>query len=128
MQSATGLMPTCAVENNDGMAARRDAARDFDEVQVHRIGVGVRKNEGCSGVAGRTDRAEQIGPIVTLIAWSSRTAAAFGPDAAQRALLADAGFILPPEFDRLCLRAVRDAGRDQIGKVFLCACCAAASC
>ena len=42
-------------------------------------------------------------------------------------LLADAGFVLPPELDRLAAGALRDRGRNEGGEVFLCACCAAAS-
>src|SRR5207253_1407674 len=75
-----------------------------------------------------TDRAEQIGPVVALVAWRPRPAATLGPNPCQGSLLADAGFILPPKFDRLAARAQWDAGCDQIGKVFLCAAWVAASC
>jgi len=66
--------------------------------------------------AGQT--AEQIGPIVTLVARRPRPAAAVGPNARHRALLADAGLVLPPELDRLAPRMRRDNGSDQIGKVY----------
>ena len=42
--------------------------------------------------------------------------------------LADAGFVLPPEFDWLAIRARREAGGNQVGKVFLCASWTAGSC
>ena len=43
-------------------------------------------------------------------------------------LLANPGFVLPPKFDRLFARMLGDCGGDQIGKVLLCASCAAGSC
>ena len=46
----------------------------------------------------------------------------------QRALLTDAGLVLPPKLDRLVARMRGDGGSDQIGKVFLCASWIAASC
>ena len=122
------IMPACAVEQNDGMAVGRDDASDLGEVQVHRLGVGLGQDERGAEIARGTDRAEQIGPIVALIARRAWPAAALGPDAGQRPLLADARFVLPPQFDRLALRMRRDAGRDQIGEVFLCASWAAPSC
>jgi hypothetical protein len=39
-------------------------------------------------------------------------------------LLANARFILPPEFERLAASLGRDGVGDQRGKVFLSACCA----
>src|SRR5207247_4676731 len=63
--------------------------------------------------------------------WSSDVCSSdltLGPNPCQGSLLADAGFILPPKFDRLAARAQWDAGCDQIGKVFLCAAWVAASC
>lgn len=116
-----GLMPPSAVEHDDGVASGCDVTTDLGEVQVHGFAVDVRQNERRSEIAFRTDGTEQIGPGVTLVARCARSGAALGPDAGQRALLPDAGFVLPPDFDRLVARVRRDAGADQIRKVFLCA-------
>src|SRR5215218_10206474 len=86
------------------------------------------RTSAAPAVTRRTDGSEQIGPVVALIARRPRPGAALGPHAGQRALLADTGFILPPELDRLAARVRRDGSDDQIGKVFLCACWIAASC
>ena len=58
-------------------------------MQVHALAVGGRQNESSAGVARRTDGAEQIGPIVALVARCTRPATARGPDTCQSALLAD---------------------------------------
>jgi len=109
-EPAPGLMPAGSVEQHHGMAARRDVAADLGQMQVHRLAIGHRQNERCPRVAGRTDGAEQIGPIVALVARRPWPAAALGPYSGQRALLPDPGFVLPPEFDRLAARVRRDAG------------------
>src|SRR3984893_6771410 len=56
-----------------------------------------------------------------------RTRAALGPDPGPRALLANAGFILKPDFDRPAGKLLRDCGARQPGEVFLKASCASRS-
>src|SRR5271166_3572747 len=122
------LMPTRPIKEQDGVTALRHLAADFLEMQIHRLGVGIRQDQSRADIATRTDGAENVGPFAALIARRGRTAAAFGPNAGQRALLPNPSFILPPEFDRLVARMLGDCGFDQIGEVFLCASCAAGSC
>src|SRR6202012_6025994 len=112
----------------DGMGARCDLCADFRQVQVHCVAIDVRQDQRRANAPGRTDGAENVGPFVSLIARLARTAARFRPDIGQAALLADSGFVLPPEFDRLATGAGGNDGADQLGKVFLCAACASASC
>jgi len=81
VQFAAGLMPAGAVEQNDGVAVGRDDAADLGEVQVHRLGVGLGQDERSADIPRGTDRAEQIGPVVALIARRARPAAALGPNA-----------------------------------------------
>src|SRR5579859_1868322 len=114
-------MPSGPVEEDHGVGAGGDLAADLLQMQVHGPGVGVGQNPGGADAAGGTDGPEQVGPLVALVAGGARPAAALGPDAGQRALLADAGLVLPPDFDRLVARRLGDGGRDQIGEVFLCA-------
>ena len=114
-------MPAGAVEQDNGVASGCDVATDLGEMQVHRLAVGGRQDESSDFVARWADSAEQISPIVALVARCARPAAALGPDTGQGALLADAGLILPPKLDRLVARIRGDGGSDQIGKVFLCA-------
>src|ERR1700747_76757 len=80
-----------------------------------------------AGAARRADGAEQVGPGEPPVALDPRTRAALGPDAGQRALLANAGFILKPDFDRPAGKLPRDRGAGQPGEVFLKASCASRS-
>jgi hypothetical protein len=41
------------------MSPGRDVARDFVELKLHHVGVGMRKRERRSDAASRADRAEQ---------------------------------------------------------------------
>lgn len=127
-QLAACLMPSGSVKEQDGVTAGRHLAADLLEMQVHRFGIGIRQDQSRADIATRTDSAEYVGPLTTLVARRGRAAAALGPNAGQRALLANPGFILPPKFDRFFARMLGDDGFDQIGKVFLCVSCAAGSC
>jgi hypothetical protein len=69
-------------------------------------------------VARRADRAEDIGPVAALVAWRVRAAAALAPNVSQRALLANTGFILPPEFDRLVPRRLWDGICNELAEVY----------
>jgi hypothetical protein len=125
---AAAFHPSDAIrlEEEDGVTALRYLAADLLEVQVHRLRVGIRQDQGRTDVAMRADGAEYVGPFAALIpGW---TASALGPDASQCALLTNPGFVLPPKFNRLFARMLGDRGFDQIGKVFLCVSCAAGSC
>ena len=82
------------------------------------MGVGLWQDQSSAAVARRTDGTKDIGPFVTLIAQRRWTAAPPGPDIGQRALLADSGFILPPEFDRLVASGLRNRIRNKLVEVF----------
>jgi len=120
-------MPACAIECDDGVRARGDLGADLDKMQVHCLGVDRRQHERGADTAGGTDSAEQVSPVVSLVARRAGSAAFVGPDVGQAALLADASFVLPPELDRLVARVLGDGGGDQVGEVFLCASWAAVS-
>ena len=120
-------MPTGAVECHDSESTRADPAADFLQMQVHRLDIGVRQHEPRPYTACRAYSAEQVGTFVALIAKRGGSAAALRPDAGQAAFLPNPRFVLPPQFDGLALRGSGDGGGNQIGKVFLCASCAATS-
>jgi hypothetical protein len=82
------------------MRLRRDAGADLGEVQAHHVGVGGRQHQRRARAARRADRAEEVGPGIALVAGRDGTRTAFGPDAGERALLANAGLVLPPELQR----------------------------
>ena len=121
-------MPPGAIERQHTMRTRTDRPADLGQMQVHRFGVDERQHEPGADAAFWADRTEQIGPSVSLITRRSRAAALVSPDVGQATLLADTGFILPPELDRFTACMLRDGSGDQCGKVFLCAAWASTSC
>ena len=86
---------------------------------THHLSVGVGRREGRPDAAGRADRAEQIGVVVALVGglpWP-RSAPSPLPDLAV--LLADAGLVFKPDFNRRRLRqAVEMSLRAARGKFF----------
>ena len=88
-------------------------ARDFVEVKQHRLGVGVGQGERRADAARRTDRAEQIGVVVTLIGRLARPRPASRPLPNLAVLLADAGLVLEPDLDRRRLRQAVEMGAQR---------------
>src|SRR6202023_3077030 len=121
------LVPSGAYQRQHGKRPLTDPSADFLQMQVHRFEVGVRQHEPGADAPRRADGAEQVGPLIALIAWCCRSAAPLRPDARQAALLTNTSFVLPPQLDRFALCGRGDDGGDQLGEVFLCASCAAAS-
>ena len=76
------------------MCALGDVARDFVEVELHHVSVGVGQHEGRPDAAGRADRAEQIGVVIALVGGLSWPRSAPGPLPNLAVLLADAGIVL----------------------------------
>jgi hypothetical protein len=101
------------------MATCRHLAADSSEMQRHGLGVRGRHDQARCDATLRTGRAEQVGPVVALVVRRARPRSTLGPDPGQRALLADPGLILEPDFDRLAFGAVGDLRRDCRGEVFL---------
>src|SRR5271168_3575197 len=97
-------MPSGAIEQQDGVGALSDIARDLVEVKLHHVGVRVGQRQSRSDTASRTDRAEQVGIVIALVGGLSRPRSAPGPLANEAVLLADPGLILEPDLDRRRLR------------------------
>ncbi len=121
-------MPSCAIERDDGVGAGRDVCADFSKMQVHGFGTDDRQHQCSANAARRTNSAKYVGPVIALIAGRARPAAFVSPDVGQTALLANAGFILPPQLYGLIARVLWDSCSNQLGKVFLCASWVAGSC
>jgi hypothetical protein len=109
------------------MRAGCDLRADLREMQVHRLDVDVWQDQCRTNPAGGTDGAKDVGPFVSLISRLAGATARLRPDISQAALLADPGFVLPPELDRLAAGVLGNGRRDEGGEVFLCASCAAES-
>ena len=54
----TGDVPPRSVEKHHGVCALSDVARDFVEVELHHVGVGIGKRQGRSDAPRWADRAE----------------------------------------------------------------------
>ena len=101
------------------MGALGDVARDFIEVELHHVGVGVGQRERGADAPRRADGAEQIGVVVALVGGLPRPRSAAGPLPNLAVLLADAGLILKPDFNRRRLRQPTEMSLQRARKVFL---------
>ena len=88
-------------------------------MELHRLGVGVGQRERRPDAARRADGAEQIGVVVALVGGLARPRSAPGPLAHEAVLLADAGFVLEPDFDRRRLGRPSRWALSARGEVFL---------
>src|SRR3989475_13142438 len=100
-EEARGQVPAGLSDQEDGVASGRDGCGDLGEVQVHRLGVADRHDQGCTLALFRADCTEDVGgsgPLVPRCAW---TGAALGPAAGDLVLLADAGLVGETDFYRV---------------------------
>jgi hypothetical protein len=101
------------------VGALGDAARDFLEVKLHHVGVGVGQREGGPNAASRADRAEQIGVVIALVGGLPGPRSSLGPLPNLAVLLADTGLVLKPDFDRRRLGQAVEMSLQRARKVFL---------
>jgi hypothetical protein len=91
------------------MGTGRDDLGDLREVQVHRLSVAGRQDQGCTLALFRTDRTEDVGGSGALVPRRAGAGAALGPPPRDLVLLANTGFVCKPDFylvavDRLLVR------------------------
>ena len=119
-EEARGQVPAGLVDQEDGVGSGRDGCGDLGEVQVHRLGVAGRHDQGCTLALLRADCTEDVGgsgPLVPRCAW---TGAALGPAAGDLVLLADAGLVGEPDFYRVAVKRLLARNCLQArGEVFL---------
>ena len=108
-----------AVQDEDGVRADGDLLADLRQMEGHGLCIGAGQNQRRRRLAGRADRAEDIGPFIALVAGRARAGPAFGPDARQRSLLTDASFVLKPDFEGFGLGLLGEAFEDKLEEVFL---------
>ena len=108
-------MPAGAIEQQNGMRAFFDMARDFVEMELHHFCVGVGERQRRALALGRADCAEEIGVLVALVGGLTRTGSAPRPLPNEAVLLADARFVLEPDFDR---RFRRKGGQMRLQRRF----------
>lgn len=92
-------MPAGTVGNDCGMDLGRDLRANLREVQLHHDGIGAGENQPDSAVALRTEGTEDIGILIARIDGHRRTGSFRRPSVSASPFLADAGFVLTPEFN-----------------------------
>jgi len=80
------------------MGTRRDDFGDLREVQVHRLSIAGRQDQGCTLALPGADRAKDVGGRGTLVTRRTWARAALCPAASDFVLLADPSFIRKPDF------------------------------
>jgi hypothetical protein len=83
------------------MGTARNGAADLVQMCLHGPGIGLWHHHGRSLCAGRADRAEQIGVLITLVGGLTRPRSFASPLPNKTVLLSQARFILKPNLDRL---------------------------
>ena len=122
-------VPAGLIDQEHGVCAGRDGLGDLGEMQVHRLGVAGRQDQGRALAVFRADRAEDVGGGGALITGRAGAGAALGPAAGDLVLLTDTSLICEPDLylvdvDRLFLG---DFVQTR-GKVFLKSSIAPAAC
>ena len=91
-------MPSGLVDQEDGVGAGRDDSGDLREVQVHRLGIAGRQDQGCTLALSGADRAEDVGGGGTLVPRRTWARAALRPPAGDLVLLANTSLVRKPDF------------------------------
>src|SRR5712672_1620919 len=80
-------MPSGLIDEKDGMGSRCDGVGDFGQMQVHRLGIAGRQDQGSSLSLLRADGSEDVGRGGALIPRSARASAALRPPAGDLVFL-----------------------------------------
>src|SRR4051794_26388311 len=91
-QPAALLVPSGAITDQHSMSICCDLRAGLLQVLVHRLGIDGRHNDGSADPTGRTNCAEQMHRIMTVVADHRRPRADRRPDIGDRTLLADPRF------------------------------------
>jgi hypothetical protein len=86
------------------MGLARNLAADLDQVHLHGLGIGVWHEEGCTRAPCWANGPEYVGILIALISRLPWSCAAPCPQTCPAILLANASFILPPDFDWFIIR------------------------
>ena len=91
-------MPSGLIDEKDGVGSWCDRLGDFDQMQVHRVGIAEGQDQSRALALFRADGTEDIGRCGSLIPRSAWASAALGPPAGDLVLLADTSLVLEPNF------------------------------
>ena len=114
-----GGMLSGLIEDDHGVGAGGDLRGDLLEVPLHGAGVASGQDQGGAGTSCRTDRAEDVGRLGTLVMRRPRSRSPARPAPGDLVLLADPGLVLEPQlYGRAGREPVADR-RDRLGEAFL---------
>jgi hypothetical protein len=122
-------VPASLIDQEHGVRAGRDRRGDLRKVEVHRLGIAGRQDQGCALALFRADGSEDVGGSGALVAGCTWASAALRPPAGDLVLLADPSLIREPDFYRVAVE--RLLARDCVqarGEVFLKSSIAPAAC
>ena len=110
-------VPASLIDQENGMGSWCDHLGNLSEMQVHRLGVASRQDQGRALALLRADRTEDVGGSGALVPGRARSGAALGPAAGDLVLLADTSLVLEPDFylvdvNRLLARDCLQARRE----------------
>jgi hypothetical protein len=91
-------VPASLIDQEDGVGTGRDDLGDLREVQVHRLGITGRQDQGRALAILWADSAEDIGGSGALITGSAGAGATLGPPAGDFVLLANTSLVREPDF------------------------------
>jgi len=112
-------MPSGLIHEQYGVGIGRDGAGYFGEVQAHCRRVAPGQNETGRFSLFGTNGAEEIGRSCALVAWGRWPGSTFCPAPRDLVLLADAGFVLKPDFYPLAARRLARDFCHEGGEFFL---------
>lgn len=93
-------MPARLIEQQNGVRARSNLCADQLQVFRHCVGVTIGHDQTDALALRRAGSAEDVGPFCALIVRRSGAGSTFRPSAGDLVLLAEARFILKPDFYR----------------------------
>ena len=99
-------VPAGAIEHHDHVVVFADGGGEAVEELLHRLGVGVRHDEGEAVVGAGLDCREDVGEGEALVAQPRRALTAPPPDVDRAPLLADARLVLEEQANALVLMRV----------------------
>jgi|SRR5215510_2178910 hypothetical protein len=108
-------VPASLIDQEDGMSRRRDRFGDFREMEVHRLAVADRQDQGRTLAVLGADCAKDVGGSGTLVARRAGACATLGPAAGNLVLLADASLVSEPDFYCVAVDALAARNRLQTG-------------
>jgi hypothetical protein len=114
-EKAGRQVPASLIDQEDGMGSGRNRFGDFCKMQVHRLAVAGRQDQGRALALLGADRAEDVGGSGTLVARRTGAGAALRPAASDFVLLADAGLVGEPDFYCIAVDALLARDRLQTG-------------